>query len=102
MIVPNLMVRDIRRSIAFYQDIIGMKPMIYVDKDQNVVTQDEDGNQQSDLVFATLEINGFQLMLQEANSLRKETQEAVANDAPCLTGTIYFRDINIKEHIELI
>lgn len=49
MIVPNLMVTDLERSVAFYRDVLGMTVAFVVGPDRQVSEGPEGG------VFATLE-----------------------------------------------
>jgi len=90
MIVPNLMVTDVKKSVAFYRDVIGMEVMIYVDEGQKVYSEDELGEVIP--VFATLQWHGQQLMMQVAASLSEDVPEASQAQDPTFTGTLYFRD----------
>lgn len=96
MIAPNLMVSDVKRSVNFYRDIIGMELMFYVYSDKTVYTNDTDLGSKIP-VFATLKWQDFQLMLQATESLAEEMPEASKDLKPSFTGTIYFRGGAIKE-----
>ncbi len=87
MIIPNLMVSDMRRSVAFYRDVLGFQPLVMVAADRTVLPED-DG---SGAVFTTLEWNGAQLMLQTAPSLAAELDVLSPEQRPTASGTIYLR-----------
>ncbi len=90
MIVPNLMVKDVAKAAAFYRDVIGMKVLYFITKDQQVLNDGDEAGQ--DIVFTTVEMDGQQLMLQRSDSLGEDMPNAKQADQPIFTGTIYFRD----------
>ncbi len=92
MIVPNLMVSDMPRAIAFYGEVFGMHVSVLVAADRSVSTEG-DG---ADAVFATLEGAGGQLMLQLASSISEELPQ-FAGRSPEMTGTIYLRGVPADE-----
>ena len=57
MIIPNLVVADIDRSIAFYRDLLGMTVTMSVDADQGYSPNELRENS----VFAGLECNGLKV-----------------------------------------
>lgn len=86
MIIPNLMVADMGRSIAFYRDALGLRLVMAITADRRTLT-DTDG---SDVVFAILSSNdGGELMLQTTASLREELPTLPAQ--PVFAGTLYLR-----------
>ncbi|MEO1658674.1 MAG: hypothetical protein AAFR65_13245 [Pseudomonadota bacterium] len=86
MIIANLVVADIARSVAFYRDIVGLDVMMVLGPGQTMI----DGpDVPSDAVFATLQFGGSQLMLQTA-----EYALSVVPDAPTGPCWIYIRDMN--------
>jgi catechol 2,3-dioxygenase-like lactoylglutathione lyase family enzyme len=87
LIIPNLMVSDMRLSVAFYRDVLGFQPIVMVAADRTVLPAD-DG---SGAVFTTLEWNGAQLMLQTAASLAEELDAFRPDQRPTASGTIYLR-----------
>lgn len=97
MIIPNLLVTDIRRSIAFYRDTLDMTLIMAVSKDREILSGD-DGRP----AFAILEWNGGQLMLQTAASLANELPAYEADQKPVASGTIYFRDVDPKSVFDRI
>ncbi|MBE7637335.1 hypothetical protein GUA87_10800 [Sneathiella sp. P13V-1] len=94
MIVPNLMVKDVVKAAAFYRDVIGMKVLYFITKDQQVLNDGDEAGQ--DIVFTTVELDGQQLMLQRTDSLGEDMPNAKQADQPIFTGTIYFRDHDPK------
>ncbi|MBL4892830.1 MAG: VOC family protein [Rhizobiaceae bacterium] len=90
MIIPNLMVTDMPRSIAFYRDVLGMKLTLMVSSDKQVMSE---GNGEN-AAFATLEWDGDQLMLQTVGSLSAELDVFDGGRKPSPSGTINFRDIH--------
>ena len=85
MIFSNLMVEDVARSAEFYTSVLGMTVSFYVDKNLNTLMTPE-----GDIILASLEWDGSQLMLQRADSLGEELPE-MQGRSPTLTGTLYFR-----------
>jgi catechol 2,3-dioxygenase-like lactoylglutathione lyase family enzyme len=90
MIIPNLLVTDMARSLAFYRDVLGLRVTVLVGADRSVLA-DGDG---SDAVFATLEGADGQLMLQTAASLADDLPVFAADQRPQASGTIYFRGVD--------
>ena len=88
MIIPNLLCTDITRSIQFYRDILGLKLGLTVDADRNF---SQDGSIVEDPVFAILEWQDAQIMLQTAASLSDELEQILPDQAPSASGTVYFR-----------
>ena len=90
MIVPNLAVRDIARSVRFYRDTIGMTLTMTVSPTREVGWPGElDGAS-----FATLEWDDCQLMLQTVASLADELTVFEPDHAPMPSRTIYFRGLH--------
>ena len=87
MIVPNLMVTDMRRSVAFYRDVLGMNLTMAVSPTREVMAK-SDGE---GAVFATLEWDGNQLMLQTVESLAADVPSFTPDQRPVAGGTVYFR-----------
>jgi catechol 2,3-dioxygenase-like lactoylglutathione lyase family enzyme len=87
VIVPNLMVRDIARSVAFSRDVLGLRLRFVLGPDR-VVQDDPEGG-----VFALLDWEGAELMLQTVESLAAELPVFAADQAPAAGGTVYFRGL---------
>lgn len=87
MIIPNLMVRDIHASIAFYRDVLGFDLVFALDKDK----QDHRDPTGKPIIFATLAWNDAQLMLQTIESLAEELPVFTPASQPTPSGTIYIR-----------
>ena len=88
MIIPNLMVSDMARSLDFYRNKLGLELVTAISARREVL-QDTDG---SDAIFAILAGQGGQLMLQLAPNFREELPQLAA--APSFTGTIYMRGLD--------
>ena len=87
MIIPNLVVADMDRSIAFYRDLLGMQVTMSVDADQGYSANALRENS----VFAAVEWDGAQLMLQTRPSIAAELPE-FGEEAPATHwGTVFFR-----------
>ena len=93
MIVPNLMVRDMARSVAFYRDTLGITLTMTVSPDRKVGWPAEAGT----AAFAVLKWDGGQLMLQTVASLAGELPVFAADQGPTPSGTIYFRGLHPDE-----
>ena len=90
VIVPNLMVRDMGRSVRFYRDILGMTPTVTVSPEREVGWP----GGASEAAFAVLEWDGAQLMLQTVESLAGELAVSAPDHARAPFGTIYFRGLH--------
>ncbi len=90
MIIPNLMVTDMARSVAFYRDGLGMELTMSVTQDRQFSAETFlDGS-----VFVTLRWNAADLMLQTRESLAGELPLFTADATPPPAGTIYFRGLD--------
>ena len=90
MIVPNLMVSDMARSVRFYRDTLGMTLTTTVSPDRDVGWPGDVGG----AAFAVLEWDGAQLMLQTVESLAGELSVFPPDHRPVPSGTIYFRGMH--------
>ena len=90
MIVPNLMVSDMARSVRFYRDTLGMTLTMTVSPERDVGWPGDVGG----AAFAVLEWDGAQLMLQTVESLAGELSVSAAGRGPAPSGTIYFRGMH--------
>lgn len=89
-IVPNLLVRDVERSVRFYTSVVGLKLSMSVDAKQ----QFQMNEVVSDAVFVTLESDDGQLMLQTAESLAEDLDVFAADQEVSPSGTIYLRGLD--------
>ena len=87
MIIPNLLVADMDRSIAFYRDLLGMEVTMSVDADQGY----SEGALRPGSVFAGLQWNGAQLMLQTRERLARELTEVPVGPPGGVWGTVFIR-----------
>lgn len=91
MIIPNLMVTDMARSLKFYRDKLGMQLAMAISPERDVLA-DTDGR---DCGFAILSAVDGQLMLQSRESLRAEI--ASLPETPSFTGTVYMRGFDPRQ-----
>ena len=88
MIIPNLMVSDMARSLAFYRGTLGLDFVMAIGADRAMLTEADADS----AVFAILGGQDGQLMLQTAASLREELRQLAAK--PAFTGAIYMRGLD--------
>jgi catechol 2,3-dioxygenase-like lactoylglutathione lyase family enzyme len=87
MIIPNLIVADMAPSIAFYRDLLGLKVTMSVSADKDY---SPDGLV-DDAVFAALNWDGAELMLQTRDSLAAENPEFAAPPSGGPMGIVFIR-----------
>ena len=87
MIIPNLIVADVARSMTFYRDLLGMTVSMSVDADKNY---SPDGLLDG-AIFAALDWDGAQVMLQTRDSIAAEMPEFETPHSGGPMGTIFFR-----------
>ncbi|MBV6657524.1 MAG: VOC family protein [Devosiaceae bacterium] len=95
MIVPNLLVQDLAKSVAFYRDGLGFELMMVL-TDTNAMTDDPSA---PDAVFATLAWNGHQLMLQTAKHVAEAGVSPASPGGPALSGSLYLRDFAFDDRL---
>ena len=88
VIIPNLLVSDIARSVTFYRDRLGLKLALCVGADKSYT---EDGSLVPNPVFAILEWEGDRLMLQTAASLAEDLSCFSADQKPVASGAVYLQ-----------
>ena len=98
MIIPNLLVTDIARSVAFYRDVLDMTLVMAVTPEREMLS-DVEG---ADAAFAILEWKGSQLMLQTAAALAEDLAVFSPDQKPSASGTVYLRDIHPKDVIDRV
>lgn len=91
MIVPNLVVADVARSVAFYRETLGFSLETSVAADQSYVQGDDCIDNP---VFAIVSWAEGQLMLQTAASLAGDVPGVPEFATPHLTGAIYLRGLD--------
>ncbi len=87
MIIPNLMVQNMAASLAFYRELLGFELQFALDAERKMHT-DPVGKP---IVFATLQWENAQLMLQTVESLADELPTFTAQSKPAASGTVYLR-----------
>lgn len=93
MIIPNLMVTDMARAIAFYRDVVGLQVTMMISDDRDILKPGDENR----AVFATLDGLSSQLMLQTVESLADELPMFERGQTPHPAGTIYFRGMDPDE-----
>ena len=69
-LTPNLMVRDLLASAAFYQNIFGFSIRMGVDEEKNILVTGI--SPETKLIYAQLERDGVEIMLQEQSSMKED------------------------------
>ena len=95
-IVPNLAVTELARSLKFYRRILDFDVVFIIGKDNETIEDPERG------LFAMIERDGQNLMLQTCESLAEELP-IFEGRPPTPGGTIYFRGLDpdlVKERVE--
>ncbi len=91
MIVPNLMVSDLGRSVAFYRKTLDMNVVFIVGPDREATNDPSSG------VFSILQRDESQLMLQTRESLASELPVFASGDPSIPSTAVYFRGIDPDE-----
>ena len=94
MIIPNIMVSDMARSLAFYRGKIGLDLVMAVAATWTALPDTDAAT----AVFVILAGHGGQLMLQVASSLREELPQLAAT--PAFTGTLYLRGFDPRQVLD--
>jgi len=89
VLVPNLMVRDIATSVAYYSEVFDLKLIMSTDDSQNYVEGMIDG-----AVFAMLDGEAGRIMLQKQESLTEEWAGFANVELPAQGASFYFRDVD--------
>jgi uncharacterized glyoxalase superfamily protein PhnB len=103
--IVNLAVRDIRKSIAFYRDILGFTPIMAVPEDKSSFSPElEEGKR---YLFAMVKSGGVEIMLQQDESLREDVGDFFTNIGASATFYIRVDDVNqfyetIASKVEII
>jgi len=84
------MVTDMPASLHFYRDLLGMTVTMMISDDRQMLSLEDEKL----AVFATLELDESQLMLQTVDSLSKELEIFNVGSQPAPSGTLYFRGLH--------
>ncbi|MEM6382940.1 MAG: VOC family protein [Pseudomonadota bacterium] len=95
MIVPNLLVSNLPRSVEFYRSALGFDLMMVLTATNEMI--DEPGHPEA--VFATMAWGDDQLMLQTRAHLEDAGVSQPAPPAPVMSGSLYLRDFDFTERI---
>ncbi|MEL6424671.1 MAG: VOC family protein [Pseudomonadota bacterium] len=88
--IPNLMVTDMNRSVAFYRDVLGFTVEFAVDAHQQ--TRFDGGY--ADAVFTTLRLGDWQMMLQTRDSMVGDIPGITAETPAHSSIALYLRDVD--------
>ena len=97
---PNLMVSDIRASIAFYRDVLGFQVLFRVPVENEILMEDAPSRE---LRFATLAKGDIELFLQSRRSLVQDVPAFPADMRIGASMTLYMdvEDVDVLyEHIK--
>ena len=89
---PNLMVSDIRKSIAFYQDILGFKVLFRVPLENETLMQDDPSRE---LRFAALAKGDIELFLQSRRSFSEDVPAFAQQAEIGATMTLYMDEEDV-------
>lgn len=97
-LIINLAVRDIRKSIAFYRDILGFILIMAVPEDKSSFSPDlEEGK---NYLFAMVQSGGVEIMLQQEESLREDVGNFFTDIGA--SATYYIRVDDVDQFYETI
>ncbi|MFA4935283.1 MAG: VOC family protein [Candidatus Methanoperedens sp.] len=69
-LTPNFAVQDIKKTVAFYQDVLGFKLEMAVPEDKNGIETELDENK--NYVYAMMSRNGVEFMFQRTDSIGED------------------------------
>lgn len=95
MIIPNLAVCDVKASVIFYQEKLNFTLVMNVNSNREFSST----KLVDEPVFAILEYQGQQLMVQSAKNLAMELPGFVPANPLVPAGTIYLREMDPSDFI---
>ena len=69
-LTPNFAVQDIKKTVAFYQDVLGFKLEMAVSEDKNGI--ETELNENKSYVYAMMSKNGVEFMFQRTDSIGED------------------------------
>lgn len=69
-LTPNFAVQDIKKTVAFYQDVLGFKLEMAVSEDKNGI--ETELNENKSYVYAKMSKNGVEFMFQRTDSIGED------------------------------
>lgn len=105
-LTPNLMVQDVKKTVAFYRETLGFELVMAVPADKNGI---ETGLQEDkDYIYALVKNQNTEIMFQETNSF-KEDVPAFDREKPGASASFYFEveDVeglaaHLKDRVETV
>ena len=105
-LTPNLMVQDVKKTVAFYRETLGFELVMAVPADKNGI---ETGLQEDkDYIYALVKNQNTEIMFQETNSF-KEDIPILDREKPGASASFYFEveDVeglaaHLKDRVETV
>ena len=66
-LTPNFAVQDIRKTVSYYQDILGLKVLMAVPEDKSSIDSELDENKT--YIYALMGLDNVELMFQRSDSI---------------------------------
>lgn len=96
-LTPNFMVKDVKKSVQFYTNILGFHLIMAVPESQNSIT--ETISDDMNIIYALVQNGDINIMLQEEASLKKDLIPFVEKEMGA-SVSFYFDVKNIQEVYE--
>lgn len=91
-ITPNLGVKDIKKSVEFYCDVLGFEPVMFVPEDKSSFAPVfEEGKR---YIFGMVKLGEAEIMLQEQNSLKEDIGDIFDKIGASLTIYLKVDDVD--------
>lgn len=103
---PNLMVKDVRESIKFYQNNLGFEVVMVVPESQDAVLESLDTDQQ--IVYALVKNGNVEIMFQAEESFKEDIP--ALKDAQYGASCSFYIEVkdvesfyaNVKDKVEIV
>ena len=104
-LIPNLAVKDIKQTVAYYQDNFGFEIEMLVDSLQEDFSPEI--KKDKDYIWALIKKGDISLMLQEENSMKEDIGNFFESIGASITLYIEVDDVDIlyekvKENVEIL
>lgn len=104
-LIPNLAVKDIKQTVAYYQDNFGFEIEMLVDSLQEDFSPEI--KKDKDYIWALIKKGDISLMLQEENSMKEDIGNFFEGIGASITLYIEVDDVDIlyekvKENVEIL
>ncbi len=95
-LTPNMAVKDVAKSSAFYRDVLGFELLMAVAEEKSGFDTDLDGNKH--YIWAMLKHGGVEVMLQEDTSLKEDVGDFFSTIGASITLYINVEDVEAYYH----